>query len=94
MVCNGTTKRPSEKGLLTTGPNLRMVAAGHVKKKNQATYELEHRRNTFQIGSQTRFQGNCYSPQLNYQQRMHKPAQHCDDHPKQMQQCLSGDIHI
>lgn len=29
-------------------------------------------------------------PQLSYHQRMHRPAQHFDDHPKQMQQCLSG----
>ena len=29
-------------------------------------------------------------PQLSYHQRMHRPAQHFDDHSKQMQQCLSG----
>ena len=29
-------------------------------------------------------------PQLSCQQRMHMPAQHFDDHPKQMLQCLSG----
>lgn len=29
---------------------------------------------------------------MSYQQKTHKPVQHCDDHPKQMQLYLSGDM--